>query len=152
MRKAATALGMALALCGGQAIAGDGRFDWLAGSWCGGDGDRRIEEVWLPEAGGTMLGMARTLSGDAMASFEFMRIAPVDGGTGFIAQPGGSLPTTFLATDAGTASARFENAAHDFPNRVEYRREGDHLHAEISGPGPDGASMSIPFEYQRCDR
>ena len=150
MRSAAAMLGMALAVCGGDATASDGRFDWLAGSWCGGDGDRRIEEVWLPEAGGVMLGMARTLSGDTMASFEFMRIAPVDGGTGFIAQPGGSPPTTFLATEVGENSARFENAAHDFPNLIEYRREGDRLHAEISGPGPDGETMRIPFEYQRC--
>jgi hypothetical protein len=152
MRSAAAMLGVTLAVCGGDAMAGDGRFDWLAGSWCANDGDRRVEEVWLPEAGGAMLGMSRTLSGDRMASFEFMRIAPVDGGTGFIAQPGGSPPTTFLAADVGANSARFENATHDFPTLVAYRRDGDLLHAEISGPGADGATVKIPFEYRRCGR
>lgn len=150
MHGAKVMLGVGLAVCVGGAMADQDRMGWLAGHWCGGEDGRRIEEIWLPEAGGVMLGMSRTLDDDRMESFEFMRIAPADGGTGFIVQPGGGPPTTFRATLIGESSARFENPVHDFPNLIEYSREGDHLQAAIAGPGPDGRTMTIPFEYRRC--
>lgn len=45
----------------------------------------------------------------------------------------------------------FENLAHDFPNRVEYRRDGTGLRAVIAGPGRNGKKREIPFENHRCE-
>ena len=47
-------------------------------------------------------------------------------------------------------SARRRQGARFHPKRVEYRREGDKLHGEISGPGEDGQEQTIPFDYVRC--
>jgi hypothetical protein len=41
----------------------------------------------------------------------------------------------------------FENLEHDFPQRIEYQRDGDRLTATISGPGEDGEVQSISFGW-----
>ncbi|QNN47899.1 hypothetical protein H9L17_07180 [Thermomonas brevis] len=150
MRKAKAMLGAGLVLAAGAATAAGPEFDWLAGHWCGGSAGRAIDEVWLPEAGGVLLGMSRTVRGGKTESFEFMRIVPAGDDAGFHVQPNGVAPTVFAIAERGERRVRFENAAHDFPNRIEYRREGDALHAWIAGPGRDGKEMRIPFEYRRC--
>lgn len=155
--------GMALALAmaaAGMAFAGSVSaapaepglgLDWLAGVWCGERGDARIEEAWWPEAGGALVGMSRTVEGSAMTSFEFMRIVGDGGRPAFHVQPNGTPPTVFAMAERGDGRIRFANPEHDFPNVVEYRREGDRLHAWIAGPGPDGSELRIPFEYRACD-
>jgi hypothetical protein len=150
MRKAKAMLGAGLVLATGAATAGGAEFDWLAGHWCGGSAERRIDEVWLPEAGGALLGMSRTVKDGATGSFEFMRLVPAGEQAGFHVQPNGVAPTLFAIAERGEQRVLFENAAHDFPNRIEYRREGDALHAWIAGPGDDGKTLTIPFEYRRC--
>jgi hypothetical protein len=123
---------------------------WISGHWCGGAGDERIEELWMSPDGDVLLGLGRSLKGAETASYEYMRIVIEDGVPVFVAQPGGAPPTAFKHTSGGADWARFENPAHDFPKRVEYRRQGDALHAEIAGPGEDGKEMVIPFDYVRC--
>ncbi len=134
----------------GQALSAPPALDWLAGHWCGGEGGRHIEEVWLPEAGGALLGMSRTLRDGRIETFEFMRIVAQDGRYDFHVQPNGAPPTVFTMTSRDEAGIRFENPAHDFPNRIEYRREGDRLQAAIAGPGRDGKTKTIPFAYRSC--
>lgn len=124
---------------------------WLAGRWCSADGSGGYEESWLQPRGGGMVGVARELKGERMVSFEFLRIGEVDGTPTYFAQPGGRAPTAFKRSDGGEHWVRFENPANDFPQRIEYRREGDLLNAEISGPGRDGKPQSIPFALKRCD-
>ena len=150
MRYAKTLLTIGLALCAGAATGGETKLDWLAGHWCGGQAGRQIEEVWLPEAGGALIGMSRTVRGDKTESFEFMRVVPEGKDAGFHVQPNGVPPTVFAIAARGADWVHFENPAHDFPNRIEYRRDGEHLRAWIAGPGRDGKEMKLPFEYRRC--
>ncbi|MCL7713891.1 DUF6265 family protein [Stenotrophomonas mori] len=150
MRDTGIVLGAGLALAAGTATAAADGFDWLAGHWCGGSAERTIEEVWLPAAGGTLLGMSRTLGGDTLASFEFMRLVASGEDAGLHVQPDGAPPTTFAIAGHGDGWVVFAQAAHDFPDRIEYRRDGALLHAAISGPGDAGAPLRIPFEYRRC--
>lgn len=150
MRYAKTMLWAGLALCSGPAMAADAGLDWLSGQWCSDEGGRRVDEVWLPAAGGALLGMSRTVDGGKLESFEFMRIALDGQAASFHVQPNGVPPAVFTQAARGEGWIRFENAAHDFPNRIEYRREGDSLHAYIAGPGRDGKEMKIPFAYRRC--
>ena len=133
-----------------QAVAAPAALDWLAGHWCGGDGGRVIDEVWLTEKGGVLLGMSRTIRDGKAESHEFMRIV-VDGDRiAFHVQPNGVPATVFSMVERDATGIRFENPAHDFPNRIDYRRSGDRLDASISGPGRDGKTMTIPFAYRRC--
>jgi hypothetical protein len=150
MRHSKLMLGGCLALCAGWATAGELELDWLAGRWCSNGDGRQIEEVWLAEAGATALGLSRTLRGQKLESFEYMRIVSDGKAAHFHVQPNGAPPTVFAQAGRGQGWIRFENPAHDFPNRIEYRRQGDRLHAYIAGPGSDGKEMKISFDYQRC--
>lgn len=149
-KNAKIVLGAGLALAAGTATAATARFDWLAGHWCGGSAERKIDEVWLPEAGGALLGMSRTVRGSGTESFEFMRLVPSGKDAGLHVQPNGVAPTSFAITGHGDGWMILENPAHDFPNRIEYRRDGQMLRASIAGPGRDGGKLEIPFEYRRC--
>jgi hypothetical protein len=143
-------LAACLALWAGHAAAGEPGLDWLAGKWCSADPGRQVDEVWLPEAGGQLLGMSRTLRGAKLESFEYMRIVFDARGARLHVQPNGSPPTLFAQAARGDDWIHFANPAHDFPNRIEYRRQGDRLQASIAGPGRDGKQLKIPFEYRRC--
>lgn len=124
-------------------------FSWLSGHWCSQSGDQLVEEHWLPPSANLVVGMGRTVKGGKTVSFEFTRIEIRGGEINFIALPGGKQETAFRLTASGAGWARFENPQHDFPRRVEYRRVGAGLHAEIAGPG-DGKEVVIPFEYRAC--
>jgi hypothetical protein len=123
---------------------------WLAGSWCATDDSQQLEETWLMPRRGEAIGMSRIVQGGRMISFEYMRIMEVDGVVRFVAQPNGVPPTEFRRSAGGKGWIRFENKAHDFPQRIEYRREGEDLHAEIGGPGEGDKEAVIPYRYRRC--
>lgn len=125
---------------------------WMAGRWCSlPSANERSEEVWLAPAGGLMLGMSRTVStARARTQFEFLRIELREGVPVYLAQPQGRPAVEFRQVQADERSARFENPAHDFPKRIEYRRNGDALHAEIAGPGKDGREFTIAFAFTAC--
>lgn len=115
---------------------------WLAGTWSGGDGPVRFEERWTPAAGGAMLGVSRTLKGDRMVAFEFLRIVEREGSLVYIAQPGGRPPTEFALTAISADSATFENSTHDFPKMIRYSRRADgSLEARVSDGGPKGETF-----------
>jgi Domain of unknown function (DUF6265) len=119
---------------------------WLAGDWSTSDGTRRIEERWMSPAGGAMLALSRTLRGDRMVEFEFLRIVQQGDGLAYIAQPGGRPPTEFVLTELSNQRATFENPAHDFPKMIQYllRPDGT-LEARVS----DGAQKAQTFTYTR---
>jgi hypothetical protein len=86
---------------------------WISGPWCVAYGEERIEEYWLSPAGGVLLGVARTLKGGKLSSFEYLRIVNEGGVPAYVAQPNGNAPTTFRRTAGGPNWVRFENPAHD---------------------------------------
>jgi hypothetical protein len=146
------AIALLFSLLGGDSQAAPAAsLDWLAGQWCGGEGGERVEEHWTsPAKNGELLGLSRTLKDGRMASFEFLRIGDVDGVPTYLAQPGGRPPTAFKRSDGGERWVRFENPAHDFPTRIEYRREGEALQAVVGGKGRDGKDTSFTLDFVRC--
>jgi hypothetical protein len=124
--------------------------DWLAGHWCGGEDGDQVEESWTGFLANESIGMSRTVRGGRILSFEFMRILELDGVLTFIAQPNGEPATSFTRADGGEGWIRFENKEHDFPQRIEYRKAGDGLLAEIGGPGAEGKEEVISYRYARC--
>jgi len=130
--------------------ASDEALAWLEGRWCGSDEDQQIEETWFSPKQDETTGMSRTIAGGRVISFEYMRIASLDGVQTLIAQPDGNPPTKFARTDGGEGWIRFENKQHDYPQRIEYKREGDSLEAEIGGPGAEGKEEVISYRYAPC--
>ncbi len=92
------------------------------------------EEWWTPPKAGLMLGAGRSGKGIKLEWWEQTRIERVGGVISFCALPKGQAGACFTATKVGASEIVFENPKHDFPTRVSYRREGDELLAEISGP------------------
>lgn len=151
MIRSIVVLGILLFAVQDRASSARSALDWMAGHWCMHLGDNTFEEFWLSPHLGQTIGLGRAISGEHVGTFEYMRIVEVESVRKFIAQPDGAEPTTFLEVDSGADWIRFENPDHDFPQRVEYRREDDRLHAIISGPGADGDEVVLVFDYGSCD-
>lgn len=131
--KSLLAAGLALLLVAASPAAKIDDLAWLAGQWVSEAEGRWTEESWAAPRGGVMLGHSRSGRGDALREFEFLRIAAgPDGVPAYIAQPGGRAPVAFALVRRDATSATFENAAHDYPQRIAYARTGDTLTATIS--------------------
>ena len=120
---------------------------WIAGDWQTAPGGRRqIEEHWTAVAGGTMMGMSRTVAGDKTVEFEYLRIEQRADGIYYVAHPKARCPATdFKLTKSSATEAVFENPQHDFPKRIIYRKTGaDSLTASIDG-GEGTKAMLFSF-------
>jgi len=120
--------------------------DWMTGYWLSCEGGRQVSETWTGAGSGVLLGTGLTL-GSRGVDFEFMRIAPHEGGLTFFGSPGGATPTPFRLVKQDGASAVFENLTHDFPQRIRYAREGDVLTARVESA--DGAK-GMSWRYNRA--
>ncbi len=106
---------------------------WMTGEWTMENEGTWTEERWSTPRGGVMLGTSRTIGDGKTREFEFLRLQTVEGGAvSYVAQPGGAPPVSFPLTKHDAASATFENATHDFPQRITYVRKGNSLTATIS--------------------
>lgn len=154
--KSAFCLTLLAAASGAMASPADpfANLGWLQGCWVPGNGgEAGSVETWTGPAGGTMLGLSRTVRNGRTGEFEFVQIREVEPGKlAYIAQPGGRPPTTFPLLRSSDTEYVFENTAHDFPQRVIYRRDGDKLHARIEGM-MKGKARGIDFPMKRasCD-
>ena len=128
--------------------------DWMAGCWVQEQGERWTDECWTTPRGGVMLGSGRSGRGEQIASFEVMQIvlspAP-DGqaaGMAFWGAPGGEGRTSFAWQPSAEPGVTFVNAAHDYPQRIRYWREGKLLMAETSLA--DGSNANR-WSYRRAE-
>jgi len=130
------------------------RLQWIAGCWVSDDGKERIEEFWLKPAGDSMIGLSRTVMGGNTVFIEYAQIGEVKGEITYTVSLGmGARPVSFKLIKATDSEVVFENAEHDFPQRIIYRRESkDSLFARIEGK-QNGVSKGIDFRYKRtsCD-
>ena len=124
---------------------------WLSGDWQTAPGGRaQIEEHWTQPAGGSMLGMSRTVAGGKTAEFEFLRIEQRENEIYYVAQPKGRCPQTeFKLTRVTAQEAVFENPTHDFPKRISYKKTADDsLTASIDG-GEGTKQMTFAFRRMK---
>jgi hypothetical protein len=127
---------------------------WLAGCWKHEQAEAGSEERWMPAAGGTMLGVSRTVKQGRTVESEFMEIRHLpDGRLAYIAHPSGQETATFVAKQLGTTEVIFENLQHDFPQRVAYAKDGEAgLAARIEGMRNGSLRViRFPMSRVRCD-
>lgn len=123
---------------------------WLSGCWIQARPNGSVEELWMAPGGGTMLGLGRTVRDGKLREYEFVRVVEADGSLAFVAKPSGQDEASFPLKAITPAEAVFENPAHDFPQRVVYRRLGpDAVAARVEGR-IGGQDKAIDFTYQRC--
>lgn len=103
---------------------------WMSGTWQSNRDGVRMEEHWTSADGGVMLGLHRDVTAKK-TSIEFLRIERRGDTLVYLAMPGGRPATEFPLKTATDGRIVFENLAHDFPQRIIYRREGSRLCARV---------------------
>ncbi len=125
-----------------------GQLAWLAGAWINNDGRQISEEHWTLPAGGTMLGVNRTIIDGETVAFEFLRIEETPQGIVYYASPGGRYPpTAFGLLQLDGQRVVFSSSDHDFPTRIRYERQGNRLFGAIEGE-EDGQMKSSEWSWR----
>jgi hypothetical protein len=126
------------------------RVAWLQGCWHTSSPQRIIEEQWTAPRGRSMLGVSRTLRGDSLVGYELVVVRERAGVLTYQAHPSGQASAVFTAQTVSDSLVLFENAVHDFPQRVGYRRvRSDSLLAWIEG-SVQGTNRRVEFPYTRA--
>ncbi len=128
--------------------AGIQRASWLRGCWELPTPNGSVEEVWTAPKGGSMLGLSRTIRDGKLAEYEMVVLREQGDQLAYVAHPSGQRPATFLSSRVSTSELVFENPAHDFPQQIGYRVDGDTLLAWISG-SQNGKTRRAEFPYKR---
>lgn len=123
-------------------------FGFLAGTWAEVLPEEVREEVWVMNEGWSLVGTGRVLRDGRPVFEEKLAIEPRGKGFAYVAELPGAPPVEFELVERGEDWLRFENLRHDFPQRIEYRRDGDRLRAEVSGTTQSGPH-SLVFDYRR---
>lgn len=121
---------------------------WMAGTWIQEDDGKTVRETWLPPVDGAMGGVGQTSRPGKPSSFEFMTITSEIAGPTFTAFVKGQPATRFVLKPGPAGEAVFENLAHDFPQRIIYRRCGVDLCARIEGMMNDEL-QGMDWRYRR---
>lgn len=121
---------------------------WMAGSWSQETTKGTVRETWLPPLQDATAGMTQTHRPGKPPITEFSTITREPAGVTFTAYVGGQPPTPFVLKPGKPGEAVFENLAHDFPQRVIYRRCGADLCARIEGT-VDGQVRGVDWRYRR---
>lgn len=122
---------------------------WLAGCWESPDGSGDYDERWMPPKGQTMLGMSRTVQDGKTVAWEFLRIHQEADGIYYTSNPSGQSQASFKLIECREGHVVFENATHDFPQRIMYKVDKDGaLMASIEGKS-DGTFKKVDFPMRR---
>lgn len=97
---------------------------WMTGVWTQNKDGETVQESWLGPRG-KMMAAVNLTSSAKHTSFEFLRIVETPAGLAYLASPGGKAPVEFKLKEMGDKRVVFENATHDFPQRVMYWVEPD---------------------------
>lgn len=103
--------------------------------------------MWMPPAGGLMLGASRTVVSGAVREYEQLRIQVDSGKLIYTAAPLRQPTASFTSTSVTDSSFTVENLQHDFPQRIIYRRRGaDSVIARI-----EGGTRGFDYPMRRAD-
>jgi hypothetical protein len=152
-RRIAVSLSVGVALTGfspafAQSQSPIDRLAWLHGCWQTTGSPSLVEEQWMAPRGGTMIGMGRTVRDGRTTEYELVVLKEQDGRLAYEAHPSGQPAAVFLSREISDTSVVFENAQHDFPQRVGYRRSESGLAAWIEGT-LKGQMRRVDFNYVR---
>jgi hypothetical protein len=96
-----------------------------------------------------MIGVSRTIRDGKLTEYEMIVLRERGDELAYEAHPSGQRAATFLSTRISPSELVFENAAHDFPQQIGYRLDGDALRAWIRGT-QNGKERRIEFPYTRA--
>ncbi len=122
---------------------------WMAGEWAFERNGRMVTEHWMAPAGGTMLGMSRTVADGKTVDYEFVVLRiDASGDIFYVVKPLGQAETAFKLVRADARTVVFENPLNDFPQRISYTLQDDGtLLAAIEGTR-NGKARRVEFPYR----
>lgn len=126
---------------------------WMAGCWEGKAGSLTVEEQWTKPTADLSLGISRNRKQSKTVFHEFMRIDRQGADVFYTPRIGSSeKPVSFKLIRQSDGEVVFENAAHDFPQRILYRKVEGGLHARIEGMDKGKArAEDFPMRRVSCE-
>lgn len=128
---------------------------WFGGCWRGSVNQREFREQWMPLRGNLLVGASHTVMEGKTQAYEYLRIEARDDGVYYVATPSDQKEAAFKLIDVkaepdGT-SYTFANPAHDFPQRIVYRRGTEGwLYATVEGK-VGGRDRQVTYPMRRID-
>jgi hypothetical protein len=126
---------------------------WLAGCWRGSVNRREFREHWMPLRGNLLIGTSQTTLDGQTIEFDYLRIEPRTDGVYYVATPSRQKEESFklgeIVKDGEDTIFTFENPAHDFPQRILYRRGTmGWLYAHVEGT-VSGSERRVIYPMRR---
>lgn len=121
----------------------------LLGAWEATGSASSFHESWreLDDTTFSGTGVERSTADGAIKGAEDLRLVEMGDGVFYVAKVAhNELPVAFRLTSCSAGVFVFENAAHDFPRRLEYRHVGDALTVRVS----DGLEKGFTLEFRRA--
>ena len=126
--------------------------NWLMGTWSNSVKDRRDFEAWKKYDDSTYIGRSYSIVGVDTVSSETIQLEERNGEVLYIPTVQGqndNQPVSFRLTLSEPGKIVFENADHDFPQKITYQLvSSDSIVAEISGL-IDGKHRAQVFPMKR---
>lgn len=119
--------------------------EWLVGDWVGRDGDKTVVETWKKITADTFEGSGTTTRAGKPAGSESLRLVRMADGVFYLAKVAHNpLPIAFELTQCSAQALVFENPAHDFPRKLEYRLDEDNnLSVRVSDSKDKGFTLAF---------
>ena len=122
---------------------------WLVGTWQAQSGERLLGETWASVSAITLegRGVTRSAADGRVIDSEDLRLVAMGDGVFYVAKVAhNERPVAFRLTACADGRLVFENPAHDFPRRLEYRRvAADRLEVTVS----DGGERGFRLDFSR---
>lgn len=123
---------------------------WLAGTWIIKTGKGTIVEEWKITNDSTLTGKSVIVKSEKDSTLqETLEFSFRNGSWNYISRVVGQnndLPVSFQVIYLGKEEFISENTAHDFPQRISYRRVKNQLFASIEGKNK-GRYVKKNFDY-----
>lgn len=122
---------------------------WLLGDWTADGNETSFHESWVEVGPQTFegTGIERSKPDGAVKAGEVLRLVEMAGGVFYISKvTHNELPVAFRLNACSDGVFVFDNPVHDFPKRLEYRREPDDRLTLAVG---DGADKGFALNFAR---
>lgn len=125
------------------------RMRWLLGDWTADGSKKSFHESWVEVGPRTFegTGIERSRVDGAIQGGEVLRLVEMAGSVYYLSKvTHNELPIAFRLNSCSDGRFVFDNPAHDFPKRLEYRQEPDGgLTVSVS----DGAEQGFTLNFVR---
>lgn len=123
---------------------------WLAGCWERARPTSRMVELWTPAVNNVMSGTSFSVTDTSQRELEQLRLFARGDTLIYEAHPSTQMMNEFKSTKITAQEIVFEDPAHDFPQKITYRRAGaDSLYAVTEGDRA-GRTQPITFAFRRA--